>query len=85
MQFIVDHVRMTDVMEYIRDVLRGYGALMAEPPTRTPGAVWVVNTFWLPLLVTQFPAWSITPCSCRERLSQRLYGLGSHHDRIRCC
>ncbi len=36
---MVDHVRMTDVLEYIRDVLRGYGAVMAEPPAASPGAV----------------------------------------------
>ena len=38
-QFVVDHVRMTDVLEYIRDVLRGYGAVMAEAPVASPGAV----------------------------------------------
>ena len=39
LQFVVDHVRMTDVLEYIRDVLRGYGAVLAEPPVASPGAV----------------------------------------------
>ncbi len=39
MQFVVDHVRMKDVLEYIRDVLRGYGAVIAEPPVASPGAV----------------------------------------------
>ena len=38
-QFLKQHVRMKDVLEYLRDTFRGYGALQIDEPTLSVDSV----------------------------------------------